>query len=81
MDLLQRVGQPVDDRVLQARRDQMDDDLGVARRLEQAAAADELPAQLVGVGQVAVVADGEAAELEIGEQRLTLRNATSPVVA
>ena len=70
LDLPQRIGQPIDDGVLEARRDQMDDDLGVAGRLEQAAAAHQLPAQLIGVGQVAVVADGEPAELEIGEQRL-----------
>ena len=70
LDLAQRVDQPLDDGVLEARRDQVDDDLGVAGRLEQAAAPHQLPAQLVGIGQVAVVADGEAAELEIGEQRL-----------
>ncbi len=48
----------------------MDDHLGVARRLEQAAAAHELPAHVIGIGEIAVVADGEPAELEIGEQRL-----------
>ena len=48
----------------------MDDDLGVAGRLEQAAAAHQLAAQLVGIGQVAVVADRQPAELEIGEERL-----------
>ncbi len=70
LDLSQRVGQPVDDGLLEARRDQVDDDLGVAGGLEQAAAAHKLAAQLIGVGQVAVVADGEPAELEISEQRL-----------
>src|SRR6266446_7083415 len=48
----------------------MDDDLGVAGRLEQAAAPYELAPQLVGIGQVAVVADREPAEFEIGEERL-----------
>ena len=70
LDLAQRVGQPVDDGFLEAGRDQVDDDLGVAGRLEQAAAMHQPAAQLIGVGQIAVVADGEPAELEIGEQRL-----------
>src|SRR5271155_5491734 len=48
----------------------MDDDLGVARRLEEAAAPHQLAPQLIRVGQIAVVADGEPAELEIGKQRL-----------
>ena len=55
---------------LEAGRDEMDDDFGVAGRLEQAAAAHELAAHVIGIGEVAVVADGEPAELEIGEQRL-----------
>jgi len=48
----------------------MDNNLGVAGRLEEAAAADELPTQLIGVGQIPVMANGEPAELEIGEQGL-----------
>ena len=48
----------------------MDDDFGVAGRLEEAAAPHQLPAQLVGVGQIAVVADRQSAELEIGKKRL-----------
>jgi hypothetical protein len=48
----------------------VDDHLGVAGGLEQAAAPHELPAQVIGVGEVAVVADRQAAELEVGEERL-----------
>ena len=48
----------------------MDDDLGVGGRLEERAAAHQRPADGERVGQVAVVRDGEAAELEVGEQRL-----------
>ena len=48
----------------------MDDDLGVAGRLKDAAAAHQLPAQPVRVRQIAVVADRQPAELEIGEERL-----------
>src|SRR6516162_6158384 len=70
LDLPQRVDQPVDDGLLEARRDQVNNDFGVARRLEQAAATHQLAANLVGVGQIAVVANGEPAELEIGEERL-----------
>ena len=70
MDLPQCVDQPVDDGLLEAGRDQVNNDFGVARRLEKAAATHELAAHLVRVGQIAVVADGEPAELEIGEERL-----------
>ena len=48
----------------------MDDDFGVAGRLEQAAAPHQLAPQLIGIGQIAVVADRQPAEFEIGEQRL-----------
>ena len=48
----------------------MDEHLGVGGGLEQAAAAHQGAAQHVGVGQVAVMRHREAAELEIGVQRL-----------
>ena len=69
---MQCVHHPLLDRMLEAGRDEVDDDLGVAGRLEKTAAADERLAQLVGIGEVAVVADGEAAEFEIGEERLDI---------
>ena len=50
--------------------DQVEDHLGVGGRLEDRALRDQLVAQREGVGQVAVVGDGEAAEVELGEQRL-----------
>ncbi len=50
----------------------MDEDLGVRGGLEQAAATDQGAAQHVGVGQVAVMRDGEPAELEIGVERLDI---------
>ena len=68
--LLQRVDQPIDHGGIQADRDQVDEHLGVGGGLEQAAAAHQRAAQHVRVGQVAVVRDREAAELEIGIQRL-----------
>ena len=70
LNLPQGIDQPIDHGLLQARRDQVDDDLGVAGRLKQTAATHQLPAHLVGVRQIAVVADGEPAKLEIGEERL-----------
>ena len=48
----------------------MQDHLGVGGRLHHRAVAHQLAAQREAVGQVAVVADGEAAAVELGEQRL-----------
>ena len=48
----------------------MQDHLGVGGRLHHGAFAHQLAAQRQAVGQVAVVADGEAAGVELGEQRL-----------
>ena len=70
--LLQRVDQPVHHGGIQADGDQVDEDLAVGGGLEQAAAADQGAMQRVGVGQVAVMRDREAAELEIGIQRLDI---------
>ena len=64
--LLQRVDQPVHDGGIEADGDQVDEDLGVGGRLEQAAAAHQGAMQDMRVGQVAVMRDREAAELEIG---------------
>ena len=49
---------------------QMDDDFGVGRRLEDRATLHEGAAQRIGIREVAVVAQREAAELELGEKRL-----------
>ena len=48
----------------------MQDDLGVGRRLHHGAFAHQLAAQRQAVGQIAVVADGKAAGIKFGEQRL-----------
>ena len=50
----------------------MVDHLGVGRRLEQAAHPHQFLAQEVGVGEVAVVGEGQTAEIEIGEDRLDI---------
>src|SRR5262249_34174605 len=64
------VYQSVDDGLLEAGRDQVDNDLGIARRLKQASATHQLAPYLVRVRQVAVMADGKPTELKIGEKRL-----------
>jgi hypothetical protein len=48
----------------------VDEHLGIGGGLEQAAAANEGAAEGVGIGEVAVMGDGETAALELGEQRL-----------
>ena len=70
LDLVQGIDQAVDNRVQVAGGDEMDDDLGVAGRLEQAAALDKLVAHRDGIGQVSIMGDRQAAEGEFGEQRL-----------
>ena len=70
LDLAKRVDDPLFYGGIKADGDQMDDHLGVGRRLEQATAPHQLLADGQRIGQVAVVADGQAAELEVGEQRL-----------
>ena len=70
LDAAERVDQAVDDGRVVGAGDQVVDDLGVGGRLEQAAHPHQLLAQQVGVGEVAVVGEGQAAEVEIGEDRL-----------
>ena len=48
----------------------MQDDFGIGGRLADGAGGDEILAQGQRVGQVAVVGDGEAAGIDVGEQRL-----------
>ncbi len=51
-------------------RDQMQDHLGIGGRLHDRALMHELAAQRQSVGEIAVMADGEAERIEFGEQRL-----------
>ncbi len=62
--------EPVDEAVAMRARDEMEDDLRVRRRLHHRAFAHELAAERQSIGQIAVVADGKAAGIELGEQRL-----------
>ena len=69
-DLLERIDQPIEHGGVERDGDQVDEHLAIRRALEQATAANKLLMQVVGVGQVAVMGDREAAELEIGVERL-----------
>ena len=68
--LLQRVDQPVDHGRIEADGDEVDEHLAVGGGLEQAAAPHQRAVKRGGVGQVAVMGHREAAELEIGVERL-----------
>jgi hypothetical protein len=61
---------PLGDGALQGARHQVDDAFGVAGGLEDRAALDQLAAQLVGIGDVAVMGDRRAAHGELAEEGL-----------
>ena len=69
-DRAQRLDEAVDEAVALGLRDQMQDHLGVGGRLHHGAAPHQFAAQGQSVGEIAVVADREAAGIELGEQRL-----------
>ncbi len=69
-DAGERVQDAVFDRHLVRLGDEMDEDLGVGRRLEDRPLALELGAEIVGVRKVAVVADRERAARIIDSERL-----------
>ena len=70
LDLFQRIGQPVEHRLAVAGRHQVDDDFGVAGRLEDRPALVEPLPERHRVRQIAVVRDRESALRQFGEQRL-----------
>ena len=70
LDLAQPVDEAVDEAVAARLGDEMQDHLGVGGRLHHRAVAHELAAEREAVGEIAVVADREAAGIELGEQRL-----------
>ena len=70
LDLQQRLDEALDDAPALRAGDEVQDDLGVGGRLADGARGDQLAPQRQRVGQVAVVGDGKAAGIEIGEQRL-----------
>ena len=66
----QRIDHTVDDRGELADGNQVDDDFRVHGRLENTSPFDQPFSQLIGVGQIAVMGNGQTAKFEIGEQRL-----------
>ena len=66
----QAFDEAVDEAVAMRARHQMQDHLGIGGRLHHGTVADQLFAQRDAVGEVAVVADGKAAGIKLGEQRL-----------
>ena len=76
--LAQGIDHPIDDVAAPAHRHQVDEHFGIGGRLEDRAAANELLAELAGVGEIAVVADRQTAELKIGKQRLNVAQPRPP---
>ena len=70
LELAQALDEAVDEAIALGAGDEMQDHLGVGGRLHHRAFGDELAAERQAVGEIAVVADGEAAAFELGEQRL-----------
>ena len=66
----QPVDEAIDETIAVRARDQMEDHLRVGRRLHHGAFAHQLAAQRQAIGEIAVMADGKAAGIELGEQRL-----------
>jgi lipoprotein-releasing system permease protein len=71
----QRVDETIEQRGEPARRDKVDDDLGVGGRLEDRSLTDKFAAQVHRVRNVAVVSDSETARGKVGEQRLNIAEA------
>ena len=69
-DLADGFDEALDDAALLGAGEEMEDDLGVRGRLTDGAGGDQLLAQRQRIGEVAVVGDGKAAGIDVGEQRL-----------
>src|SRR5690606_26890075 len=70
LDLAQGFDKALDDSPLLRAGDEVEQDLRIRGRLENGPRLDELATERQGIGQVAIVANGEAATFEIGEERL-----------
>ena len=66
----QPLDEAIDEAVAVRARHEMQDHLGVGGRLHHGAFAHQLAAQRQAVGEIAVMADGKAAGIELGKQRL-----------
>jgi hypothetical protein len=70
LELAQALDETVDKAVTARTRHQMQDHLGIGGRLHHGAFVHQLAAQGDAVGEIAVMADGEAATFQLGKQRL-----------
>ena len=70
LQLAQALDEAVDEAAAPGAGDEVQHHLGVGGRLADRTILDQLMSQRQPVGEVAVVADGEAAALDLGEQRL-----------
>ena len=68
--LAQGLNEPLDDPPFLRAGNKVKDDFRVGGRLENCARLDKLAAERQGVGEIAVMGDGEASGFKIGEQRL-----------
>src|SRR5262245_1469081 len=68
--LAQALDESIDEAIAFGARDEVQDHLGIGRRLHHRAFVHEVAAQLDAVGQIAVMTDREAAAFEFCEQRL-----------
>ena len=80
LELAQRLDETFDDPVLAATRDEMEDDLRIGGRLVDGSLADKITPQSEAVCQIAIMGDGEAAGVELGEKRLNIAQDRPPVV-
>ena len=72
LDLFQRVDELVEQGAIFGGRQQMNDHLGIAGRLEDRTMAYQFIAQGHGVGDIAVMGNGKAAGREVGFERLDI---------
>jgi len=75
-DLFQRVDELVEQCAIFGCRKQMDDDFGIAGRLENGTLPYQIVAQGQGVGNIAIMGDGKAAGRKIGFERLYIAQRT-----
>ena len=69
-DLHQGVDEALDDAAPLGARDKVEDHLGVRGRLADGTRGDQVAAQRKRIGEIAVVGNGKAASVEVGEQGL-----------
>lgn len=79
-DMTQSVHEAIDDLDRTRTGNQMQNDLRIGGRLEDGPFADQFGAQVHEIGEVAIMGEGDAAVIQIGEHRLTLRMNAPPAV-